>query len=162
MKRRDFIIQSSIAGSSLLILPSYSGFGASGKQVKWTRSGKLFSSVTCDGNPLLNNNQLLDATLKLTNASSKEVINIGTSSPSFQNPQFIASLEHRLYNSNNKNGEDLLQATLTISNLSTKSLQFDAEFVTSAQPSIETEKQRVYIPLCLKINGFQLWVLTIF
>ncbi len=147
MKRRDFIIQSSIVGSSLLVFPSFLGFGDSRKAIQWSRNGKLFSSVTCDGNPLPSNNQLLDVSLKLTDAPSEDAINIRASSPTYQNRLFKASLEHRLINSNNRNGEDLLQATLNIINLSNESLQFDAEFVTSAQPSKETEKQRVYIPL---------------
>jgi len=116
MKRRNFIIQSSIAGSGLLVLPSFSEFGNSGKPVRWIKIGKLFSSVACDGNPLLTNNQLLDVSLKLTDDSSESRIDLGTSSPTFQNRVFKAELEHRLINSNN--GEDLLQATLSIDNQS--------------------------------------------
>jgi hypothetical protein len=147
MKRRDFIFQSSITGSGLLVLSSFPGCVNSQKPVSWVKSGKLFSSVNCDGNPLLSDNQLLDVSLRLSNDATEGAINLGTTSPTFQNRLFKGELTHKLINSNNGNGEDLLQATLSVTNLSGGPLHLDAEFITSAQPSKETGKQRIYIPL---------------
>jgi hypothetical protein len=147
MKRRNFIKQSTLAGSGLLVIPSIPGCIGSDKPVKWKRSGNLFSTVSCEGNPLLDNGQLLDVCLNLSNDTIENTINLDAASPVFRNRLLKGELTHKLINSNNGIGEDLLRATLSLTNLSGEAVHLDAEFVTAAQPSKETEKQRVYIPL---------------
>jgi hypothetical protein len=147
MKRRDFIIQTSVTGSGLLVFSAIPGCGRKRQAIKWTKKGQLFSSVSCDGQPLLTSDLLLGSSLRLVENQSEEEIRLGVGSSTFQNRVIYAELTHQLINSNNGQGEDLLKADLSVTNISGLTLRIDAEFVSSAQPSKDTGQQRIYIPL---------------
>ena len=134
MKRRQFILKAGLAAGGLLTLPSCISSRAGARAIRWTRSGSVFTSVACDGQPLVASPSLLTAKCHLEGEATS------------QGPLRV-SLEHQLRDSGSGFGEDTLEAVLTIHNPSDRSLRVHLEFATAANPSPRLAEQRVYVPL---------------
>lgn len=143
--RRDFLLQSAIASGGLLTMTSCSTPRTGGKRLFWTRSGGGFVAVTGDGRPLTSTQKLLDASVRLAEELSAPATLLSASQSVCQTAALRTELRHELRD--NGRGEDVLEATLTISNTSAQALRIELAFSTSAQPASTIDAQRVYLPL---------------
>lgn len=134
MKRRTFICKTGLAAGGLLTLNSCAMIGTAGRRISWQREEKLFTGVSCDGQSMVRTKDLLSASCRIVGAAE-------TTGP------LCMILEHRLLNSGAGNGEDVLEAVLTVSNTSDRLQRVAVDFATTAQPSSCVEEQRVYVPL---------------
>jgi hypothetical protein len=141
ISRAEFLKVSALAGSGLLVLPSFLTSCSSGSHLRWTKQGKLFSTVSCGGQKLSVSSDLLNATIRVAGAQSSPA------DANLEHDFFKAELKHRLLNSGTGVGEDVLEAKLLIQNTTNRDLKLDVVFFTSAQPSAKVENHRAYVPL---------------
>jgi hypothetical protein len=146
INRREFIVQTALAGSGLLTMVSGSTLMADANRVRWTRRDGLFTGVICDGQPMTPTSELLEADVRLAVESSAPARLSASRDVSHVGP-LRAELRHHLANSGNGMGDDVLEASLTVGNTSDRPQRIEVEFITSAQPSSRVETQHVYIPL---------------
>jgi hypothetical protein len=126
ISRRRFLgalgVGASVAGSLPLL-------AAGGNKLRWQRDSKtrLFTGVLADGTPLVAPGEpgLLKASCRAEGVANALRI----------------AVAHRLH------GEEVLEATLTVRNVSDRPQRVEVEFATSARPSAQIGDQRVYVPL---------------
>jgi len=146
ISRRDFLIQSAFATGGLLTISSSSCSRQARNNIKWIRNGRLFSSVSWNGQPVYQSSQLLEASIRLMDEPLPGT-RLSASQPDYQCDQFKAELVHKLQKSGNGQIEDILEASLTIANTASHPILIEFEFITSVQPSAEVKNQKLYIPL---------------
>jgi hypothetical protein len=146
ISRRIFLKQSAFVTGGLVTMSSLSCSATDRNNIKWIRNGRLFSSVSWDGQPVYQSGQLLDASIRMINEPLPG-IKLSTSQPDYNCDHFKAELAHKLLKSGNGQNEDILEASLTISNITVSPLQIEIAFITSLQPSAGVETQQLYIPL---------------
>jgi hypothetical protein len=86
-----------------MTLPACISSSGGGRAIRWTRSGSVFTSVACDGQPLVAPPSLLTAKCHLEGEATSH-------------GPLRVSLEHQLRDSGSGFGEDTLEAVLTIHN----------------------------------------------
>jgi hypothetical protein len=100
-----------------------------GSKLRWQRDAKtrLFTGVSADGAPLVAPGEpgLLKASCRAEGGAGA----------------LRVAVAHRLH------GEEVLEATLTVRNVSDRPQRVEVEFATAARPSAQIEEQRVYVPL---------------
>jgi hypothetical protein len=140
MHRRDFLKRMTLVGSAAAFprLTSASAFPAGGSKIAWQRDSqtRLFTGVSADGTPLVARAEpgLFVASCRLAGESAAGGL-------------LPVTVEHRLHDSGEGHGEDVLEATLTVRNTSDRPRSVALEFATCAQPSLRVDEQRVYVPL---------------
>lgn len=135
MNRRTFILKTAIATGGCAALKSFATTDSTGRRISWLREGRLFTAVSCEGRPMTTKTEpLLTASCRLADGSDAAGL-------------LHMTLIHTLRDSGAGNGDDLLEAELTLTNTSGRLQRVDAEFATAAQPSPRTREQRVYLPL---------------
>ena len=158
MNRREFIVRNGfLAGGLIAGAAAGSGCGTPGEnqpsvpRIRWTRNGatRLFASVSCDGAPLVGSESpgLLDAFCGLTGQLPNRATWLHPKLPVVTKGPVRLELHHQLHRSGSPHGEDVLEGTLTVRNLSDRPLQLEVGFASSARPSPEIANQHVYIPL---------------
>jgi hypothetical protein len=110
---------------------------ADGRKLTWQRDAKtrLFTGVSADGAPLITqeSGSLLTASARVAGATGPGPLRL--------------AVEHRLRDSGAGQGEDTLEATLTVRNTSDRPQRVEMEFATAARPSPDIERQSAYAPL---------------
>jgi hypothetical protein len=152
MKRRNFIF---LSGAGII----YAGINrcsiyknVKDQKIHWKKSSnsKLFHQLLCEGSQLVSSEQLglLNVKCTLTGESfqNKELI-LNPDNNFGQLHALKVQLKHSLHKSNTGNGEDILQGILTIKNESRRAVRLKVCFMTSAQPHINTNKQKICIPI---------------
>jgi len=156
MNRREFTLRVGLATAGLVTTASHlaanhtAGAG-NGLRIHWTTTGgsRLFSDVVCDGESTVagENGKLLIGECRLWNEDSGRTTKLSPEQPSAVHGPLRIKLEHELRNSGGSLGDDVLEATLTVRNVSDRSQQIEATFVTSASPSPRITDQHLYLPL---------------
>ncbi len=156
MNRRTFIARAGLATGGLLTLPACVGEqGVSprtaGRRLRWTREAKarLFSGVSWDGAPLVQQAApgLLDGGCRLLDEASAQTTWLSAGRSAAPHGPLRVELNHGLRDSGRGLGEDLLEASLTVRNVSGQPQRVELAFATSVQPSTNVEQQHVYVPL---------------
>lgn len=134
----------------LNIFATTSNHNVSGrKKVTWKKEGigKLFSQCEVNGLPVLpyGSKNLLDGFFSIAESGKHLVLTNGNTEGDIG--PIRAVITHRLLDSENGNGEDLLEATITLSNTSSQAQKLEVGFTTAAQPSKKMVEQQIYIPL---------------
>jgi len=137
MHRREFLLNT-VSATGVAMIPALcvASTKTAGRRICWTRTGELFTAVACDEEPLCPTPDLLTASGRVVGESTA-----GGSGP------LRVSVEHRLHDSGAGMGEDVLEATLTVRNISDRPQRVELEFATSARPAQRVAEQRVYVPL---------------
>ena len=103
---------------------------ADGRKLTWQRDAKtrLFTGVSADGAPLITqeSGSLLTASARVAGATGPGPLRL--------------AVEHRLRDSGAGQGEDSLEATLTVRNTSDRPQRVEMEFATAARPSPGIER----------------------
>ena len=138
MNRRTFLRICTAVGAGVCVADPWPLKAAGGRSLVWQRDPKtlLFTGLSADGAPLGANTGagLLEATCRIPGeADSRGALR--------------ATVTHRLCDSGAGQGEDILEATLTVRNTSDRPQRVEIEFATSARPAPRVEEQRVYLPL---------------
>lgn len=125
---------------------------AAGRQrVHWTRDAKsaLFSAVSWEGRPLVLGAApgLLDGGYHLAGEPPAQTTWLSPPLPCSTRGPLRAELRHCVHDSGCGLGEDLLEASLTVRNISNQPQQVELAFATAVQPSPQVERQQVYVPL---------------
>ena len=156
MNRRKFLTQAGIAAGGLLTLPSCvskqnTSPRTTHRRIHWTREAqsRLFSAVSWDGAPLVPGDApgLLGGGCRLLDEAPAQTTwlsanrSVGTHGP------LRGELRHQLRDSGRGLGEDLLEATLTVRNVSGQPQRVELAFATLVQPSAQIEQQQIYVPL---------------
>ena len=159
LDRRRFLKQAAAIGMASTIAAPFvseafalTGNGVSnsgGRKVLWKKegTGKLFSQCEADGRTLLSDGSgtLLNGFCS-TGESGKHLVLSGLQSQG-NIDSIQVEMTHRLLDSGNGNGEDLLEAAITIRNTSSLAQKVEVGFISNAQPSVRVEEQHIYIPL---------------
>ncbi len=152
MKRRDFIALTGtgMVSSALNAYPVINPF--SKDSIKWKKSSdsKLFHQVNCDGSPLVGSQQLglLNAVVSVGEKKSSGdglTLNPGNNEGKVGGLQL--KLNHVLKASQLGTGKDVLEGTLSVKNVTGKSVVANIDFTSSAQPSENVAGQEIYIPI---------------
>ena len=119
------------------------------KKIAWKKEGisKMFAQCEVNGLLLLpyGSKNLLDGFCSIPE-SGKQLALINGKTEGDIGP-IRAVMTHRLLDSKNGNGEDLLEATITLSNTSFQPQKLEVGFTTAAQPSRKLDEQQIYMPL---------------
>ena len=163
MKRRTFILQAGLAtGVSITSVARAAERIAGTTQppggIRWKRTSpsSLYSSVVCDGEPLVTGELpgLLDGRCRLWSEAPEKATHLGPGQTTAQHGPLRVELLHQLRDTGAGLGEDLLEATLIIRNESDRPQQIETVFATSAQPNPAALTQQVYVPLTAAgLNG---------
>lgn len=150
MNRRTFLQQTTLAAGGLLAgVSCHTTNGIS--PIRWSRASRslIFTGVACDGEPLVRPPAagLLDAECRLWREEPQAAVALNATRPVVNHGALRLELSHRLRSSGGAFGEDLLEGTLTVENLSADSLQVEVALTTTAQPPAQTETQELYLPL---------------
>ena len=155
LNRREFIFVSGAALTGLAVARAAApnaGFIQRASPLRWTREpdSRLFTGVSCDGTPLAIAAApgLLDGMCRWSgDAASAEPLRLGAGRATATRGPLRLELRHQLRDGGAGCGDDVLEATLEIKNLSGDPQRADVGFATSAQPLPRAEQQRVYLPL---------------
>lgn len=156
MNRRTFLTQTGLAAGSLLTLPSCvseprTAPRTSNRRIRWTREARsrLFSRVSWDGTPLVPGQApgLLDAGCRLLDEAPAQSTWLTAQRATATHGPLRVELRHQLRDSGRGLGEDLLEATLTVRNVSGQPQRVELAFATCVQPSTQVEQQQIYVPL---------------
>ena len=163
MKRRTFILQAGLAaGGSITNVAraaeriAYTTKPPGGIRWKRTSSSSLYSSVVCDGEPLVTGELpgLLDGRCRLWSEAPEKATHLGPGQTAAKHGPLRVELLHQLRDTGVGLGEDLLEATLIIRNESDRPQQIETVFATSAQPNPAALTQQIYLPLSAAgLNG---------
>jgi hypothetical protein len=117
----------------------------------WHREPKaeLFSALAWDGAPLTLGAApgLLDGGCRLLDEAPAQATWLGAGRSAATHGPLRVALSHRLRDSGCGLCEDLLEAALTVRNVSGQAQRVELVFATSVQPSAHVERQQVYVPL---------------
>ena len=110
-------------------------------------AGKLFVKCEINSLPLLpyGSDNLLDGFVSIAGSGKQLGLTNGKTEGDIGGIRVV--MTHRLLNSKNGNGEDLLEATIRLSNSSSQAQKLEVGFTTAARPSQKIEEQQIYIPL---------------
>ena len=156
MNRREFNLRAGLAVAGLVTTSScmaanHTFAAGTDSRIRWTAKGdsRLFSDVACDGESMVAGlgKKLLVGECRLWNETSGRTTILTPEQPSAIHGPLRIKLGHELRNSSDGLGENVLQATLTIKNVSDRPQQIEATFITSASPSPRTTDQHLYLPL---------------
>jgi hypothetical protein len=157
MNRRAFLAQTVLTTGGLLTLPSCvteqtsSPRPSNRRRLHWTREAKsrLFSAVSWDGLPLVLGDApgLVDGGCRLLDDAPAQATWLNAQRSETTHGPLRVELRHELRASGRGLGEDLLEATLTVRNVSDQPQRAELAFATSVQPSAQVERQHVYVPL---------------
>jgi len=131
MNRRGFLQTCAAAGAGVSLLrPARAGEG----KLAWTRDAKtgLFTGVRADGSPLAGRG-VLDAACRSVDEGGAASLRV--------------AVTHRLHDSGAGQGEDVLEATLTVRNTSGRPVRVEVEFTSSARACERVAEQQAYVPL---------------
>ena len=138
MNRREFVLKTGLATGGWLACAAQLVAGGADSRIRWRREdgSPVFSSVSCQGQTmfLADTPGLLDAYCRLTSATPAQGIRLHAKQPAATQGPLQSELRHELRQSGGGNGEDVLEATLTIRNLSANPQQVELAFATSLQP----------------------------
>ena len=157
MKRREFLSQAGTALGGLMTLAAFgqqsspAGNADSRPRLRWNRDGnsRLFAAVSWDGAPLVRGDApgLLDGTCRLLDEAPAKTTWLSARCPRAEHGPLRVELRHELRDTGRGLGEDLLEAVLTVRNVSDQAQRVELAFATSVQPSGQVEQQQVYVPL---------------
>ena len=127
------------------------GQGAGRDTIAWKRdpASKLFVQCELNGRQIVPNGgkSLLDASFSLGRNDKGKKYLLDAKNTAGRFGPIRAELTHKLLDSGNANGPDLLEATLRLTNTSEKPQEVCAGLVTEAQPGENLTEQRAYLPL---------------
>lgn len=146
-QRRDFLRRAALVGSGMLAFSACSSPRTGTDRIRWIRRGPLFTGLQVDDLPLVGDAGLLEAAVRVAAASSTTTIRLAAANPTHQDALLRTELAHRLCSSGNGMVDDVLEATLTVSNRSDAPVDIAVEFITAARPSPQVAGQRAYLPL---------------
>ena len=163
MKRRDFIIGSGLLTGGVLAATSAAQRWAAAAEplstslrLTWTRDAesRLFTAARCDGDPLVRRGWpgLLDGFCRLVDEAAEQAAHLVSTRSTAVHGRLRAELRHRLRQSGQGRGEDLLEARLSLVNTSDKTQTAIIGFTTSVQPSPDWARQSIFIPLSATID----------
>ena len=156
MNRREFAFRAGFAAVGVVttaprVIANHTLSTGIVRRIRWTAAGgsRLFSTVSCDGESMVDgpNGKLLAGECRLWNEASGRTAGLTPEQPSAVHGPLRIKLGHELRNSGGGLGEDVLEATLTVRNVSDRPQQIEAAFVTSASPSPHITDQHLYLPL---------------
>jgi hypothetical protein len=157
MKRREFLTKTGLAAGGIMTLASCVSEQGAAKRVSGSRriqwkhaaQSRLFSVVSWDGAPLVLGDApgLLTGGCRLLDEAPAQTTWLNSTQSSASHGPLRVELRHQLRDSGNGLGEDLLEATLTVRNVSGQPQRVELAFATSVQPSPQVELQQVYVPL---------------
>jgi hypothetical protein len=156
MNRREFLTQTVLTTGGLLALPSCvseptASSRTAGRRIRWSRDARsrLFSAVSWDGEPLVLSNApgLLDGGCRLLDEAPTQTTWLSAGRPDATHGPLRLELRHQLRDTARGLGEDLLEATLTVRNVSGQPQRVEFAFATGVQPSAQVEQQQIYVPL---------------
>lgn len=122
MNRRQFIVKTGLAVGGVIALSSCAS------RIRWTRENGLFTGVACDSEPMSPTPGLLTANCR-------------------HDGSLRVTVTHRLHNSGAGVGEDVLEVTMMVRNMSDHRQRAEVEFNTTAQPLPQCDGHRAYLPL---------------
>lgn len=163
MRRRDFISQTGLAAGGIALgLRGGSAFSAFSEsspkrlKIQWQQDShtKLYSAVACDDYPLVagDSSAVLAGFCRLASEAPDQATRLDAKHPRDTHGPVRIELRHTLRNSGSGNGEDLLEAVLTLENQSEKPQTVVVSFATSGQPTPNWSKQNVHVPLAMLIG----------
>jgi hypothetical protein len=135
MDRRQFMLKSGLVVGGIATSPLLVAAKTAGSRIRWTRTGQLFAAVACDDETMTPTPVVLSAICR-------------TADKNAETGPLRVTVEHRLLDSGAGSGEDVLEATLTVRNVSDRPQDVEIEFTTSARPSPAVKSHHVYLPLC--------------
>jgi hypothetical protein len=156
MRRRDFL---AVGGASLLgtiasVRHPLRAEPASptGDGIAWQRNGQtgLFEQVLVNGQPLVRDKPigLLGAFCRLSeNSVGGQKTDLAAAQPSGQCGAVRLSLTHRLLTSRDASKEDILEARLTLHNVSDRAETIEVGFQSVACPCERAADQQFYLPI---------------
>ncbi len=120
-----------------------------GLQWKRQQPSGLFTSVVCDGKALVASPTpgLLDGRCRLAGEPLERASRLSAHRSVAEHGPLRLELRHALLRSDPGAGEDVLQATLTARNTSSRDVDVEVAFATSVQPPPVDGDQAVYLPL---------------
>jgi len=125
-------------------------------KIQWKQEPRtnLYSAVACDGKPLVvgDGSAVLTGFCRLASEAPPQATRFDAQHPSGKHGPVRIELRHTLENSNSGNGEDLLEAVLTLENQSDQPQTVIVGFATSVQPTPDWSKQNVHVPLATLIG----------
>lgn len=151
MKRRNFLIVSSLSTAGTLCAPHSARATVAPSRIRWTRNEKtgMVSAVACDGQPLALLNPgtgVLGASLRIGGRdAAAAAIRLGADLAEARLGPLRVELKHRLLDSGA--GEDVLAAEMVIRNESDQAQQVEAMFLTALRPDADLALQQIHIPL---------------
>jgi hypothetical protein len=163
LNRREFL---STSGAALLGTAMGAGWadgatpaGMANLRLAWHRAPKsrLFDQVMLDGRPLVDPKEgvgLLDGFCRLlSEGQGGSETALECDHPKDQSGPLQVSLAHTLHRSGGSAKEDLLEATLTLHNVSAQPCEVLAGFLTGVRPGSDSTNQQVYVPLSASALG---------
>ena len=156
MQRREFLRRAGlVAGGGLGATAGASLVGAAAApqtpRLRWARASgsALFANVTCDGVPGVVSSAaaLLEGQCRLWGEAPTQASRLGVGQAVTRHGPIRAELRHQLHDSGTGHGEDLLQAVLTLHNMSDEPQAVEVAFLSSAQPVPGSREQHLYLPL---------------
>ncbi|MHC4463502.1 MAG: hypothetical protein ACYS6W_09400 [Planctomycetota bacterium] len=154
MNRREFALRAGLAAVVVVkttprVMANH--MTRTGRRIRWTAAGgsRLFSTVACDGKSIVpgQNGKLLVGECRLWNEAPGITAELTPERPSAVHGPLRINLGHELRNGGGEPGEDTLEATLTVRNVSDRPQQIEVAFVTTASPSPRVTDQHLYLPL---------------
>ncbi len=116
-------------------------------RLRWSRDDRLFTGVSWQGQPLTAREATINAHCRFGDQSAFGVMRLDAKQSSLACNSLEIELQHELYDSGAGLGEDLLEAALTIRNLSEESQSAELVFCIAFRPSPEMEWPRAFIPI---------------
>ncbi|OHB67178.1 MAG: hypothetical protein A2V70_15835 [Planctomycetes bacterium RBG_13_63_9] len=157
MNRREFI---SVGGATLLGAAAMTDrvFGqepntSTGSGITWRRhqASRLFDRVGSGGQPLIHEEGVgvLDGFCRMIeDAELGGEVFLGCEKPKGECGPVRLSLTHRLDASKGGSNQDLLEATLTLTNTSERPCEVLAGFLSGVRPCRDAADQQIYVPIC--------------
>ena len=125
-------------------------------KIRWQEDSRtrLYSAVACGGKPLVadDSSALLTGFCRLASEAPEQATRLDLKNPRDTHGPICIKLRHALRDSGAGNGQDLLEAVLTLENQSEKPQKVLVGFATSAQPTPDWSKQNVHVPLATLIG----------
>jgi len=124
--------------------------GAATPDVVWRRNegSGLFDRVACRGKSLIHDGAdgVMDGFCAVLDGKPGAELVLGVETPEASQGPIRAKLAHRLHRLRGGGPEDLLEATLTLTNTSDRPCDVLAGFLSGVRPCAEAADQQVYVP----------------